>query len=431
MPLKKYVTELVLFVHCFCLFYFTDDPEIIYDYQIPVATQYSQYVKQVYPELACDDSCVVSPRSDDAPLRVGYLSNSFRRHSVGYLSHQIIENHHSEKIRVYCYQYETPVSSQDEIYRSVQENVYCFRDLSSIALGEVVKIIRQDQLDIVVYMDSLTSILGCQMIALRLAPIQMSWLGGDTPGLPEIDYVLVDQYLFTDQAYRYWGEKLIPLTVFTAVDDLVADPVNPKRFRQQIGATDDTIVFWSAAIAHKRSMECMRCHVEILSQVPNSLLVIKGAGDQSSVRDQYEAAAEDLGVNQRLRFVAMSPRNELHRAQLRAADLILDTFPYTGSTHTVEALSAGVPVLTKVGQHYYGRMSYSLLRSVGLDSCITHSISDYVDRGVGLGLDLDLLQGAKRCIQRTRSISPLWDPRGLAREMESVYLGLGLTDVEP
>lgn len=431
LSLKKYSTELALFVYCFCLFYLEDDPDVLYPCQLIAAERYSLYVKSSYRDLIDGYFPSLDSKGTSLPPRVGYLSTSFCRHSVGFLSHQIIQNHSRDRVHVYCYQYEKSVPSQDEIYNSIKGSVYCFRDLSSVDLRTIVEIIRQDQLDVLVYMDSLTSILGCQLIALRLAPMQISWLGGDTPGLPEVDYVFVDHNLISDQARSHLGKKLIPLTVFTAVEELTADPVDPKRFRKQIGALDHTVVYWSAAIAHKRSMECIVSHVQILSQVPDSLLVIKGAGDQRSVRDQYEAVATELGVNHRLRFVAMSPRSELHRAQLRAADLILDTFPYTGSTHTVEALSAGVPVLTKVGRHYYGRMSYSLVRSVGLDKiCSTYSVADYIECGVQLGLEPALLQEAKQCIQRTKISAPLWDPRALAREMESVYRRLVLSEID-
>ena len=66
-----------------------------------------------------------------------------------------------------------------------------------------------------------------------------------------------------------------------------------------------------------------------------------------------------------------------HLARQRHADLFLDTLPYNAHTTASDALWAGVPVLTCLGATFAGRVAASLLKAVGLDELITHSLHDY------------------------------------------------------
>ena len=66
-------------------------------------------------------------------------------------------------------------------------------------------------------------------------------------------------------------------------------------------------------------------------------------------------------------------------------------------------------------------MSYSLLKNYQLDDCITHSIDDYIQRGIQLGSDRDYLARVKAQVRASRSTSPIWDAKGFARSLEKVY----------
>ena len=55
-----------------------------------------------------------------------------------------------------------------------------------------------------------------------------------------------------------------------------------------------------------------------------------------------------------------------HLARHRLADLFLDTLPYNAHTTASDALWAGLPVLTCIGETFAGRVAASLLNAVGL-----------------------------------------------------------------
>jgi protein O-GlcNAc transferase len=68
---------------------------------------------------------------------------------------------------------------------------------------------------------------------------------------------------------------------------------------------------------------------------------------------------------------------EDHLARYRLVDLFLDTLPVNAHTTASDALWAGLPVVTLVGQSFAGRVGASLLNAIGLPELVTHSIEDY------------------------------------------------------
>ncbi|MFS8891199.1 FkbM family methyltransferase, partial [Synechococcus sp. R55.2] len=214
-----------------------------------------------------------------------------------------------------------------------------------------------------------------------------------------------------------YHEKIIRLPSYCAVDYLDVLPADKIDFRAKLRIDPQDIVLLTAASAYKRTPECIDAHLQILKAVPNGILIVKGSGEIATVIRRYQERAKELDVLDRVRFLAQASSVEEHRGQLALVDLVLDTFPYTGATHTMEALYMGVPVLTLVGRHYYGRMSYSLLKNIGLEDCITWSVEEFIQRGIQLGHDPKWINQIKRNIRDSRRWSVIWDPREHARSM--------------
>ena len=79
---------------------------------------------------------------------------------------------------------------------------------------------------------------------------------------------------------------------------------------------------------------------------------------------------------ERLVFAPRMPLAE-HLARHRLADLFLDTLPYNAHTTASDALWAGLPVLTCLGETFASRVAASLLSAVGLPELIAGSAGDY------------------------------------------------------
>jgi len=429
------IAKVILFRVCFCWSYLSDDRSLIRSWQQIggkifndcmslmacqrgfLWSEYWQNNKQEYQRV----------NLAERKLRLGFLGNCFQRHSVGFLSETTLRNLSRDYLDVsYCYYqgWETEeIASRDDVYQNFrsQDNLDFRFFPEDTSAPQVAAQAREDHIDVMVYMDSLTSHDANIVAALRVAPIQIGWLGGDAVGLPEFDYFFADPYILPEDAQPDYHEEIIRLPSYCAVESLDVIPADEVDFRSKLRIESHHIIFLTAASAYKRTPECIDAHLKILRQVPNGILIVKGAGEIATVIRRYQEKAKELEVLDQVRFLAKTKSVEEHRGQLGLVDLVLDTFPYTGATHTMEALYMGVPVLTLVGRHYYGRMSYSLLKNVGLDDCITWSIEEFIQRGIQLGNDPERINRIKKQIRDSRRWSVIWDPREQARSMEAAF----------
>jgi predicted O-linked N-acetylglucosamine transferase (SPINDLY family) len=120
-----------------------------------------------------------------------------------------------------------------------------------------------------------------------------------------------------------------------------------------------------------------------------------------------------------------------HRANLAIADIVLDTYPYNGATTTLETLWMGVPIVTKVGEQFAARNSYTMMMNVGVTEGLAWSDEEYVEWGVKLGKDEKLRQEIVWKLRKSRQTSPLWNGQKFAREMENAYLQMWQRYIHP
>ncbi len=110
-----------------------------------------------------------------------------------------------------------------------------------------------------------------------------------------------------------------------------------------------------------------------------------------------------------------------HLARHRLADLCLDTLPYNAHTTASDALWAGLPVLTCLGDTFAGRVAASLLKAIGLDALITRTLGEYEALALRLARDPAALAALKAKLMRNRNSSALFDTRSATRHIETAY----------
>src|SRR5205823_11863614 len=129
----------------------------------------------------------------------------------------------------------------------------------------------------------------------------------------------------------------------------------------------------------------------------------------SSAAQSLRNEAEARGVSaERLIFAPKLPLAE-HLSRHAHADLFLDTLPYTAHTTASDALWAGLPVLTCLGETFAARVAASLLRAIGLPELVTTSLEEYEALALKLARDPQLLASIKDKLARNRNAYPLFD----------------------
>ncbi|MGL4500614.1 MAG: O-linked N-acetylglucosamine transferase, SPINDLY family protein, partial [Planktothrix sp.] len=296
---------------------------------------------------------------------------------------------------------------------------------------EIADRIHQDEIDILIDLDSLTLDTTCEVMALKPAPIQVTWLGWDASGLPAIDYFLADRYVLPEEAQDYYPEKIwrLPQT-YIAVDGFEVGV--PSIRREHLNIPHDAVVYFSGQTGYKRHPDTARLQMRIIKAVPNSYFLIKGFAAEESIQTFFTQLAEEEGVEgERLRFLPPAPSEAIHRANLGIADIVLDTYPYNGATTTLETLWMSIPLVTRVGQQFAARNSYTMMMNVGVTEGIAWTDQEYVEWGIRLGQNPQLRQQISHRLRASRQTSPLWKGKQFTRELEKSYEQMWLKYLEP
>jgi len=353
-------------------------------------------------------------------LRIGFLSRCLRQHSVGWLSRWIFQHFDRDRFEFYVY-FNQITQLPDFSQRWFAAPATLAQSIEGGFL-DIAQKIRQDEIDILMDLDSITSDNGCSILALKPAPIQVTWLGMDATGLPTVDYFLVDSHVVSDAADAYYAETLwrLPQT-YLAVDGFEIGV--PTVRRDDLGIPADAVIYFSAQTAIKRHPETTRLQMQILKQVPNSYFLLKGPGDARGMQEFFRRIAEEEGVaSDRLRFLERDKDEPTHRANLGIADVVLDTFPYNGATTTMETLWLGIPLVTQVGKQFASRNSYTMLRNAGIHTeGIAHTPEAYVEWGVRYGKDATLREAIRDRLRQSRQTAPLWNAQQFTRDMEAAF----------
>jgi predicted O-linked N-acetylglucosamine transferase (SPINDLY family) len=112
-----------------------------------------------------------------------------------------------------------------------------------------------------------------------------------------------------------------------------------------------------------------------------------------------------------------------HLARHQFADLFLDTTPYNAHTTASDALWAGLPVLSLIGQSFAGRVAASLLNAIGIPELIVRSQEDYEQLAIQLATNTHTtLLCIREKLNHNRLKAPLFDSEIFTRNLEDVYI---------
>ncbi|MCF4969590.1 O-linked N-acetylglucosamine transferase, SPINDLY family protein [Nostoc sp. CMAA1605] len=351
-------------------------------------------------------------------IKIGYISYCLRSHSVGWLSRWLFQYHDRNKFEINAYFISTnpELDPLHEWYLSKVNKAY-----KSSKTAEIAEEIYQDEIDILIDLDSITLDISCEVISMKPAPIQVTWLGWDASGIPSVDYFIADPYVLPESAQEYYSEKIwrLPET-YIAVDGFEVSV--PTVTRESLDIPPNAVVYFSGQRGFKRHPEITRLQLKIIKEVPNSYFLIKGLSDEESIRRFFDHLAEEEGVDtSKFRFLPGVSAESVHRANLDVADIVLDTYPYNGATTTLETLWMCIPMVTKVGEQFAARNSYTMMMNAGVTEGIAWTDEEYVEWGVRLGKDEALRQQVAWKLRQSRKTSPLWNGKQFTREMEKAF----------
>ena len=359
-------------------------------------------------------------RNSERTLRIGYVSGDFHDHSVMYFFTPILRNT-STNFHTYIYANQ---AYGDAVTNQVRARASQWRVIMGAPDEQVVRMIVDDEIDILVDLSGHTANNRLGIFARRPAPVQITYLGyPDTTGLRAMNYRFTDIYSDPKEMPTPASEKLVRLSPgFLCYSPSASAPrVGPLPL-----CDNGYVTFGSFNNLCKINRAVIELWSEILRNMPTARLVLKSSYfKDDSVRESYIKMFREHGVAEtRVGMITYMPSLEQHLDAYNNIDISLDPFPYNGTTTTFESLWMGVPVITLVGHSHASRVGKSILSRIGFRQLIAANTKDYVDRTVYLAEDMELLRNMRTNLRATMQNSSLVDAKGFTAMLEETYRSL-------
>jgi predicted O-linked N-acetylglucosamine transferase (SPINDLY family) len=351
-------------------------------------------------------------------LRIGYLSADFHDHATMHLMAGVLAAHDRSRFSIQLYSYGPDLD--DDYRRQARESADVFRDIRDLTDSDAATQIVADEVDILVDLKGYTQDARLGITARRPAPIIVSWLGyPGTLGHPRLaDYIIGDPVVTPLESAGEFTETIVQMPHCYQPNDRNR-PLGPRPTREAVGLPETGFVFCSFNQSFKFNSETVDIWARLLKEVSGSVLWLLAAGQIAEENLQREFGRR--GVVQE--SVIFAPRLSLpeHLGRLPLADLALDTFPVGSHTTGSDALWAGVPMVTRIGNTFASRVGASLLRAVGLPETVTTGWDEYFALARELALAPQRLTLLRDKLTEQRLRAPLFDTLRFTRDLESLY----------
>ncbi len=367
------------------------------------------------PQLAPERLPHANDPSPDRRIRVAYISPDFRSHPVGRFMVPLIRNHDRSQVEVCCY---SIVHSPDAYTEAIAKAADQWRHIPTASFHEMARIIRNDQIDILVDLTNHTIDNRMPVFAMKPAPVQITYLAYCAgTGLRTIDYRLTDPFIDPPGnnentpfekplrlAETYWcyyphedAQEISPLPMLTR------GHVTFGSFNYFSKCNDHLLDFWA----------------RLLREIPDSHfhLHVPTGNRVDYVRNFFTTRGI---APERLQLVPRT-REDVYFKRYQDVDIALDTFPWAGGTTTCDALWMGVPVISLAQENTISRGGLSILSNLGLQEWVARTHDDYIAKAKAFSTDVLRLQKLRGTLRERMRHSVVMDAPRFARHVEQAY----------
>jgi predicted O-linked N-acetylglucosamine transferase (SPINDLY family) len=324
-------------------------------------------------------------------------------------------------MHVTCY---SNVAKSDDWTAHIRSQADRWREIAARSDDDAAEMIRGDAIDVLIDLSGHSAKNRLLVFARKPAPVLATWLGyPGTTGMSAIDARLTDAHADPPgKTETLHSERLVRLrtnwcyTPPANAPDVVPPPASTRG--------DGIVTFGSFNNLAKITPEWLKVWSQILDAMPNARLLIKSnvTGDAAVQERVKSHFADPLRVT----LLGRDSDGRRHLERYAQVDIMLDPFPYHGTTMTCEAMFMGVPVVTLAGRTHVSRVGVSLLNSVELTELIGDTREKYIEITMELANDLLRLVSLRRKMRQRMLASPLVDGAAFARDFAAALRALAV-----
>ena len=374
------------------------------------ASHFTQLISQSKPHVRKDRNALRKRK-----LRIGFLGADFYNQATTHLMVGLIEERNREEFEYIAYDYGP--APDDKMRHRITSAFDRLRRVPDSDNEKIAELIRTDEIDVLLYIrDPGDPRYG--VLARRPAPVQLAYLYNPSGyGAPLVDFLVADEITVPPELEHNYSEKIVRLPFSYQPND--AKRATPQRCsRKEFNLPSDKVVLANLGSSFKITPTMFDVWCEILRRYPQCVLWLleQRVGIASNLR--LEASLRGIDPS-RIIFSPVQSTTR-HISRLSCADFMLDTYPYGGHTGSSDALWAGLPVLTLMGETFASRVAASLLGAVGLSCLVARTQQEYVDIASRLIDDTSALAAHRTHLVTRRRSLPLFDIRAYTRHFEAM-----------
>lgn len=338
---------------------------------------------------------------ENRKIRLGYVSSLMRNHVGGKLMLGWLENHDRDRFEIYSYYINTILDSYTEQYAKSSDD---FQHMPN-NLEAICQQIRQDDLDILIFLDVGLFPAMTQLASLRLAPIQcVTWGHPETTGLANVDYFISNELMEPNDSQNHYSEALIKLPhlgVYHSGFSVPQATKNRQDFHESLEGYHT--IYICSQILFKYLPQYDDIFPQIAQANPKAKFIFVArpnpyVGNLFRERLAKKFAQHQLDINDYCLFLKELNYEDYWNLYL-IADVFLDTISWSGCYTSLEALSCNLPVVTCRGEFMRGHQSVGLLTRINVTETIANNVKEYIAISVKLGLDSDFKKEIKNKIK--------------------------------
>lgn len=349
-------------------------------------------------------------------LHIGYISAAFYHNVIMYYLEPIFENYDKKQFTVTCYSNVLNPDAKTERCKSLVDK---FKDTSSLNFKDLATLINKDKVDILIDLDGHTADSKIFTLAYKPAPIQAIYCGyPNTTGLSTMDYIFTDRITVKEEESKFFTEQ--PFYLDFSYECYKIHEADFPSVLPLPALENKYITFGSFNCLSKINTQLITLWAKILKAVPSSKMLIHRVSLEDYRKNDIINQFKENGINEDR--LILSNEKIGHYNMMNKADIVLDTFPYNGTTTTIDSIMMGLPVICIYGDAMQKRPSSRINTKLGLTELIAKNEEEYIKIAVDLSSDINKLQELRMSLRDKFKNSPICDHKGVTKGLENAYI---------
>lgn len=314
-------------------------------------------------------------------INIGIISGDFIDHPVSFFIGTFLKNFDSSKFNITCY-------SECLIDTTLFNKELKFKFIKNMSQENASNLIYNDKIHILFDLAGHTAFNRMDIFSYKPSPIQITYIGYPfTTGLNEMDYRITDNVCDHPLiSQKFYTEKLLFMkSCFLCYDPKLitrdkSEFIYPK-IQQSPFIENKFITIGCYNRINKITDSVINEFNKILTSNNMIRFIFKTkALINQNICKQFLNKFNKSVIN-RITILDCTLTHEQHLQTYNQIDLAIDTFPYSGTTTSCEALFMGVPVFSIYDSEYYfhpQNVTCSILKNSNMDYFICNNTDEII-----------------------------------------------------